>query len=130
MMLYGVDVAPAGDDEASRHFFAQLAPAAGLSIDLESRAYAESLVRGVRGRIEELDALIKTASRNWRIERMTRVDRNVMRLAAFELLQDVPAAVVLDEAVELAKRYGTEDSSSFVNGVLDRLAADLEKRPG
>ncbi|HEY3236115.1 MAG TPA: transcription antitermination factor NusB, partial [Polyangiaceae bacterium] len=63
---------------------------------------------------------------NWRLERMTRVDRNVLRIGAWELLSrsDVPRAVILDEAVELAKRYGTEESGAFVNGVLDRIADD------
>ena len=70
---------------------------------------------------------IRKASTNWRIERMARVDRNVLRLGTWELAQidDVPRAVILDEAVELAKRFGSEDSGSFVNGVLDRIATDL-----
>jgi len=70
---------------------------------------------------------ITAASRNWRLERMNRVDRNVLRLATLELWRhpEVPPAVVLDEAVDLAKRYGTEDSGAFVNGVLARIASDL-----
>lgn len=95
--------------------------------DPEGREYAERMVRGIASDLEKLDAVIRKASTNWRIERMGRVDRNVLRLGAWELAQtdDVPRAVILDEAVELAKRFGSEDSGSFVNGVLDRIATDL-----
>jgi N utilization substance protein B len=75
----------------------------------------------------QLDERIRAASQNWRLERMARIDRNALRLGAFELLtrSDVPRAVILDEAVELAKRFGSDESSKFVNGVLDRIADDL-----
>jgi transcription antitermination protein NusB len=95
--------------------------------DPEGREYAERMVRGVAEDLEKIDSTIRKASTNWRIERMARVDRNVLRLGAWELAQvdDTPRAVILDEAVELAKRYGSEDSGAFVNGVLDRIATDL-----
>ena len=100
--------------------------------DAEGRAYADETVRGVAERREELDARITRASDNWRLERMTRVDRNVLRLGTFELCHrvDVPRAVILDESVELAKRFGTEESGKFVNGVLERVANELGPRPG
>jgi len=84
-------------------------------------------VRGVLRDLEKTDEQIKKASQNWRLERMTRVDRNVLRMGAWELLErnDVPRAVILDEAVEVAKRFGTEESGAFVNGVLDRIAENL-----
>lgn len=96
----------------------------------ESRAYAEEIVRGVAGHLAELDARLRAASHNWRLERMTRVDRNVLRLGAWELAHNagVPRPVVLDEAVELAKSFGTLDSGAFVNGVLDRVADELSRR--
>ena len=95
--------------------------------DPEGRPYADELVKGVEERLGEVDKLITTASQNWRLERMGRVDRNLLRMSTWELLakKDVPRAVVIDEAVELAKSFGTEDSSGFVNGVLDRIANDL-----
>lgn len=95
--------------------------------DPEGREYAEAAVRGAGSELEEVDRVVRAASTNWRLERMSRVDRNILRLGAWELLRraDVPRAVVLDEAVELAKRFGSEDSSAFVNGVLDRIANDL-----
>ena len=84
-------------------------------------------MRGVLEEREGLDETIRTASENWRIERMTRVDRNVLRLGTWELKHrpDVPRAVILDEAIELAKRYGSEESGAFVNGVLNQVAENL-----
>lgn len=95
--------------------------------DPEGRAYADSLVRGVLAEVVELDKRITAASQNWRIERMARVDRNLLRLGTWELMfkSDIPRAVILDEAIELAKAFGTDESSAFVNGVLDRIATDL-----
>lgn len=93
----------------------------------EGRDYADSVVRGVSDAKETVDAEIQKASTNWRLPRMTRVDRNVLRIGAWELLKvhDIPRAVILDEAVELAKRFGSEESGAFVNGVLDRVAQNL-----
>ncbi len=97
--------------------------------DPDGRQYADSLVRGVVARREEIDGLITKASANWRIERMTAVDRNVLRIGTFELLVETatPRAVILDEAVELAKQFGAENSGPFVNGVLDRVAVLLNR---
>jgi N utilization substance protein B len=85
--------------------------------------YAKSLVRGALEHREEIDGLIGQQAENWRLERMPAVDRNVLRLAVFEFLYetDVPKLVILDEAIELAKKYGSEQSGRFVNGVLDGL---------
>jgi N utilization substance protein B len=95
--------------------------------DPEGREYADRMVRGVAGDLEKVDEAVRKASTNWRLERMARVDRNVLRLGAWEVLKssDVPRAVILDEAVELAKRFGSEESGAFVNGVLDRVASDV-----
>lgn len=85
--------------------------------------YLTALVTGVVAHLEELDALIVRYSEHWRLERMGAVDRNLLRLAAYELLcqPDIPPKVVINEAVELAKKYGTEASGAFVNGLLDRI---------
>lgn len=85
--------------------------------------YARELVAGTLARREEIDALIVSQAENWRLERMPAVDRNILRLAVYELLAEpeVPKIVVLDEAIELSKAYGSEQSSSFVNGLLDGL---------
>lgn len=90
-----------------------------------ARLYAEALAHGVVGHRPELDHLIASHAEHWTVERMTLVDRNILRLAAFELLHapDVPERVAIDEAIELAKAYGSEDSGRFVNGILDRIRA-------
>ena len=95
--------------------------------DMESRAYADEAVRGVMSCRDAIDDIIRAASQHWRLERMARIDRNVLRLGAWELKNklDVPRAVILDEAVELAKRYGSEESGAFVNGVLNQVAEHL-----
>lgn len=95
-----------------------------LEVDPEAQKFARGLVAAATERASEVDALIASASKNWRIDRMSRVDRNILRLGAAELLafRDVPIKVVINEAVEIAKRFGTAESSAFVNGVLDRIA--------
>jgi N utilization substance protein B len=88
-----------------------------------ARAMAERLARGTEARASELDAQIAGAATHWRLDRIAPVDRTILRLGAFELSgePETPAAVVLDEAVELAKRFGEADSPAFVNGVLDAI---------
>ncbi len=97
----------------------------------ESPAYLVKLVEGVTAHQEELDALIRQNSEHWRLERMAAVDRNILRLALYELLHepDVPAKVVINEAVELAKRYGSEESGSFINGILDQVRQNAGRKP-
>jgi N utilization substance protein B len=89
----------------------------------EAFDHARALVEGTLAHREAIDELIRGQADNWRLERMPAVDRNILRLAVFELLHqdDVPKLVVLDEAIELAKMYGSEQSSRFVNGLLDGL---------
>jgi N utilization substance protein B len=96
----------------------------------ETRAMAERLTRGAWQDLAEIDAAIARASAHWRFERIAALERSILRLGAYELLKEggTPPAVVLDEAVELAKRFGEADSASFVNGVLD--AVRREARPG
>jgi transcription antitermination factor NusB len=88
-------------------------------------AYLRALVAGVAAHQEELDAIIARHSEHWRLERMTIVDRNLLRLAAYELLYEakIPPKVVINEAVELAKQFGSDDSGAFVNGILDQIRA-------
>src|SRR5574340_403086 len=87
---------------------------------------AEALVRGVAKHRRAIDETIERVSINWRLDRMAKVDRNVLRLAVYELLEtDVPVKVAINEAIELGKKYGSESSGAFVNGVLDKVAAGL-----
>jgi len=92
------------------------------------KGFAEELVHGVQGERPAIDEIIQRYSTNWKLDRMARVDRNILRLGVFELLRrgDVPVKVTLNEAVELGKKFGTEESSSFVNGVLDKIAHGRE----
>lgn len=92
--------------------------------------FAERLIRGVTGERQALDARIAASATNWTLPRMSVIDRNILRLASYELYycRDVPDLTALDEGVELAKIFGHADSSRFVNGVLDRLLRDREPR--
>lgn len=134
-MLYQLDLQDELTDEQAialfwRNFAAQ-AGDEGVPVDVtDARPFAEKLVRGVRAHLGELDGQIQAASRNWRLERMARVDRNLLRLALYELRfgDDVPAKVAINEAIEIAKRYGTAESSAFVNGILDRCREELGKK--
>ncbi len=88
-----------------------------------AKTFAEQLVRGVSQHRDALDDAIQAQSENWRVERMARIDRNVLRMGAYELLHtDTPARVVINEAVEVARTFGGENSPAFVNGILDKLA--------
>src|SRR6266404_1623921 len=91
----------------------------------ETRTFATELVTGVRDRQEQIDALVGDAAEHWRIERLSQIDRNILRIGTYELLYrpDVPASVAIDEAIEIAKRFGNDESATFVNGVLDQVAA-------
>ena len=88
-----------------------------------ARAFAKELVFGVIAEREAIDERLSSHARNWRLSRMAAVDRNVLRLGAYEILHtDTPVEVAIDQAVELARRFGGEDSPAFVNGILDALA--------
>ena len=92
--------------------------------------YAQQLFNGGLAHRVEIDERISKQAENWRVERMPAVDRNILRIAVYELFYqpDVPTAAVLNEAIELAKRYGSEQSSSFINGLLDALVGGLETK--
>lgn len=142
MILYSTDVAGKWADTAAARFFEFFASEEPLDPappwadaaaqnkafrvrpDADVQGYATRLVEGVERHAEELDALIQGISRNWRLERMAIVDRNVLRLAAFELTHladEVPRKVAINEAIDVAKRFGTSESGAFVNGILDRI---------
>lgn len=108
------------DDEESAEAAASATPDA---LESEAFDYARALVLGTLSHLAEIDELLRRQAENWRLERMSAVDRNILRLAVFELLHevDVPKLVIVDEAVELAKRFGSDQSSRFVNGLLDGI---------
>lgn len=144
-MLYQMEVSNAPVEEVVALFWTAFAPGSargassssetrnpspddlGAPMDRDAVEFANQLVRGYAAQRERVDELIRGVSQHWRLERMTRVDRNILRLGVQELLahREIPRGVTLNEAVELAKRFGSESSASFVNGVLDRIANDL-----
>jgi N utilization substance protein B len=97
-----------------------------FQVNKKAIPYARKLLQGVQGKREEINQRISRYAENWRLERMSVIDRNILRLAVFELhyQDDVPTSVAINEAVEIAKRYSTDDSGSFINGVLDAMARD------
>lgn len=131
-VLYQVDAVLGSVDAGDRTgellglFWDHFAPEEGVTDEV--REFAGQLVRGTAERAHSIDETIQRFSQNWRLERMARVDRNILRLAVFELLhaRDVPPRVVLNEAIELGKRFGTEESGAFINGILDRVAQETE----
>ena len=92
--------------------------------NVKAKEFARRLVSGAVSQRAEIDRLIDRATENWKLERLARVDFLILRLATYELVfcPDIPASVSLDEAIEIAKRFGSEESASFINGVLDRVA--------
>ncbi|MEK6713005.1 MAG: transcription antitermination factor NusB [Nitrospirota bacterium] len=93
------------------------------------REFANILVDGVIKNLSMIDEKIRLSASNWSVDRMAVVDRNILRMAIFELLyiRDIPAKVTINEAIEIAKRYGVEESGSFVNGILDRVVKDHQE---
>jgi len=110
------DPTPFEDDFWGRH-----------PVDEGARAFAASLVRGTKAQQPKIDAIIAETAEHWDLERMAVVDRNILRMAVYELLCEptVPGKVAINEAIEIAKKFGTAESSRFINGVLDRIHREL-----
>jgi N utilization substance protein B len=125
-ILYFMDVSGVSGTQAIKSYWGHLT---GDDEPSDGADFATQLVRAYADHEEEVNEIIRTASHHWRLERMPIVDRNVLRVAIVELREmgDIPKRVTLNEAVELAKRFGSEGSGSFVNGVLDRIATELGK---
>lgn len=139
-LLYEIDIASGSLEEAFKDFWKDRTDLA-LSEpekevlekdkkDEEVREYAERLVTGACEKKSEIDRLIEHYAENWTIRRMAAVDRNILRLATYEIIyvNEIPMKVAINEAVELAKRYGESDSSKFVNGILDKIAKSEPKK--
>lgn len=122
-MLFQIDLTGVAPQDVFRDFWDDHSAAS------EIRGFAEELVLGVYEDRRELDRWIIGSSEHWRIERMAVVDRNVLRMAVHEIVHDAetPDAVIIDEAIEVAKKYGSEESGSFINGVLDAIRKRKER---
>jgi N utilization substance protein B len=121
--LFMMDVLGVGPDEAIPLFMLSSSPPS-------DEEYYAATVRGVWVHIEEVDGLIRKAAENWRLERMALVDRNILRLGAYEICRssDVPFVVAINEAVDLGKRFGSEESGAFINGILDKISVISMKK--
>lgn len=121
-MLFQLDLAGGEPDGIFEEFWSS------READVDSTAFAERLVRGVHARTADLDRVIAGSSQHWRVDRMAVVDRNVLRVAVYEMLLDpeTPPLVIIDEAIEVGKRFGSEKSGSFINGILDGVRRKLE----
>ena len=106
-----------------KRFWADQAP------DAEVQSFAEELVKGTHKHLKKIDELIRTSAEHWSIDRMSTVDRSMLRIAVYELLyrMDIPASVTINEAVEVVRRFGSDESSAFVNGILDNVARSVGK---
>ncbi len=93
------------------------------------KEYTDSLVKGTKENQSEIDRIIADSAENWTLDRMASVDRNILRFSTYELLKrnEIPSSVIINEAIEIAKKYGTEESGSFINGILDRVAKEVRK---
>ncbi len=117
-LLFQLDIT--GDrltDEVLKEFWE------GNKEDDDIKEFTTSIVRGTIGHLTTIDSLIKDAVEHWQLERMAVIDRNILRAATYELLYrpDIPPSVAINEAIEIAKKYSTEDSSRFINGILDKI---------
>ncbi len=123
-MLFQGDLGKQSPDQVRKLFWASV-----TDIDEETRGFAEDLYRIATSRAEEIDALIEQHSQNWRLERMPVVDRNLLRSGIAEMLgyPKTPAAIVINESLEVARRFAAPESIHFLNGVLDAVARDLLK---
>jgi N utilization substance protein B len=106
--------------------------AAEKVLDGEISSFAREIIEGVQSNLKEIDEKIKLSSANWKLFRMSIIDRNILRIACYEILfrPEIPGNVTINEAVELAKKFGGEDSGAFINGILDHIAREAGKIPG
>ncbi|MDA8157247.1 MAG: transcription antitermination factor NusB [Actinomycetota bacterium] len=118
-MLFQLDF---GTEKPDAAFFSRFWQ--NLDEPQDVKKFAEDLVKGAAGHIEELDRLITENAENWVLDRMAIVDRNILRSAAYELVfkEEIPPAVVINEAIEVAKKFSMKESASFINGILDKIA--------
>jgi N utilization substance protein B len=123
-MLFQLDfTARAYDEKALEEFWS------GKKEQSDIKEFAMNLVKGTRNNLDKIDAMIETVTDNWLLKRMAAVDRNILRFAAYEILfrKDIPPAVTINEALEIAKKYSSTEAAAFLNGVLDRMAKEAGK---
>ena len=124
-ILYAIDITKQGPDESIDVFWLN-----NEESDNQTKEFADGLVRGVCKNMDLIDSVITKYTTNWQLKRMAVIDRNVIRCATYELLfrEDIPPKVSINEAIDMAKKYGDKDSGKFVNGVLDKINKTEPKR--
>ncbi|MDQ3129636.1 MAG: transcription antitermination factor NusB [Acidobacteriota bacterium] len=126
-MLFAADVGKTPGGVLTSDYWNELGEAV---IDEKTQEFANNLTLGTLREIKNIDERIKTRAEHWRIERMAIVDRNVLRLAVYEFLyEETPHTVIINEALEIARRFSTFEATQFINGILDAIKHDLEKNP-
>lgn len=124
-MLFAADVAETSENVLTKDFWDELGEA---ELDEATREFATKLAVGTLRELETVDERIRSRAEHWRIPRMAIVDRNVLRLAVYEFLfEETPHTVVINEALEIARRFSTYEATQFINGILDAIKHDLEK---
>lgn len=124
-MLFAADVVKNSPEFSTEDYWNELG---AEDFDEKTKSFANDLVLGTLEHHDAIDDKIRTRAEHWRIERMAVVDRNVLRLAVYEFLyQDTPHTVVINEALEIARRFSTFEATQFINGILDAIKLDLEK---
>jgi N utilization substance protein B len=131
--LYGIDLVALEPEERKKYDLFR-----GLDefwkgadeTDPDVKAFAEGLIRGTIDHLSDIDALVQKAVDKWKLLRMAAIDRNIIRVASYEILfrEDIPDAVSMNEALEIAKRFSTAESAAFINGILDRISRDFKTK--
>jgi len=123
-MLFASDMAQADSNVVTKNYWSELGDPA---MDAKTREFADSLVAGTLRELTTIDDRIRTRAEHWRIERMAIVDRNVLRLAVYEFFySDTPGTVIINEALEITRRFSTYEATQFINGVLDGIRHDID----
>jgi N utilization substance protein B len=124
-MLFAADVAGTRGDQLARMFWSELSDG---ELEPGAQEFATTLALGALAHLEEVDEKIKSRAEHWRISRMALVDRNLLRLAVYEFLHEhTPRTVIINEALEIARRFSTWEATQFINGILDAIKRDLDR---
>jgi N utilization substance protein B len=127
-MLFAADVTGVDVNRLTSEFWAELDDS---EADQATRDFADNIAKGTLGKVKEIDELIRSRAEHWRIPRMAVVDRNILRMAVYEFVyEQTPRTVVINEALEIARRFSTYEATQFINGILDAVKHDLDTRSG
>ena len=130
-LLYQIEVSQTPPEDAIPLYYDLFSHEEDLEFDIPmaSRPFAEELVYGVETHLPDIDKTLSRSSQHWRLERMTLIDKNILRIALYEMLylKDIPPKVSINEAIEIGKSFGTEDSRAFINGILDHILSAMDQ---